>query len=240
MSIYCSLIIQDLNKPFVQNSTRSIVFIREINTSVSNHYVCVKNSVYPNGIDYNLAMLENIYCKFIGERKIGFEFKKPRHALLIVADDKKMIYMFYRQLKDIINGKNIIIGSRRHISDVINRFDPISLDFIPVNRFDTHILNMGILSKLVLENCNLPKMPIQVGYLPIQYLSISNSKLATSLYDQGVFWNWTSIITICDTLQTLKMDSVGLKSLPFEIFFLKNLQTLSVSKNNLVIKYIYY
>jgi len=186
-------------------------------------------------------MLENIYCKFLEEKKIGLEFREPRQALLIVADDKKMLYMFYRQLKDIIAGKNVIIGTR-HMpktvpakNDVNIRFNPMCVEFVAVNSFDSRVLNMTLLNKLVLENCDLPTIPEQTGHLPIKYLSISNSKLATTQYDQDIFWNWASKATICNTLTTLKMDSIGLKSLPLEISFLRNLRTLSASNNNLVI-----
>jgi len=149
--------------------------------------------------------------------------------------------MFFRQIKNIIAGKNVLIGTRQMPKtipakkDLINRFDPMSLNFVAVNRFDNRVLNMRHLCRLVLENCDLQTLPIQIGHLPIKYLSISGSKLPTSRHELDIFWNWTSIMTICQSLTVLKMDSIGLKKLPFEIFFLKNLQTLSVSNNNLVI-----
>jgi len=186
-------------------------------------------------------MLQNIYHNFIQEGKMGLEFSEPRQALLIVCEDKRLLYLFFRQLKNIINGNDVIISTCQMPKNVpaknklINRFDPSSLQFVAVSRFDNRVLNMRHLSKLVLEDCDLPTIPVQIGHLPIKYLSITGSKLPTSENEQDVFWNWTSVTTICSTLTTLKMDSVGIKKLPFEIFFLKNLQTLSASNNSLVI-----
>jgi len=205
------------------------------------YYVCVKNSMYPASKSYKLTMLQNIYRNFIKEGKLGLEFSEPRQALLIVCEDKRLLYLFFRQLKNIIDGNNVIISTRpmpKNVpskNELVNRFDPSSMQFVAVKRFDNRVLNMRFLSKLVLEDCDLPTIPLQIGHLPIKYLSITGSKLPTSENELDVFWNWTSITTICYTLKTLKMDSVGLKKLPFEIFFLKNLQTLSASNNRLVI-----
>jgi len=205
------------------------------------YYVCVKNSMYPTIKTYKLTMLQNIYHSFIKEGKIGLEFSEPRQALLIVCEDKRLLYLFYRQLKNIIDGKDVIMSTHQMPKTVpakhqfINRFHPSTLEFIADGFFDKRILNMRHLSKLVLENCDLPTIPAQIGNCPIKYLSISGSKIPTSQDELDVFWNWTYSTTICNTLKTLKMDSIGLKKLPFEIFFLKNLQTLSASNNSLVI-----
>lgn len=239
MLIYCSLIVQDLTtaRPNTR-SLRSCVMTRQVS---DEYYVCVKNSMFPGIKPYKLTMLQNIYHKFIKEGKMGLEFREPREALLIVCEDKSLLYKFFRQLQNIIKGKNVTIRTRQmpktvpSKNDLINRFDPMSLQFVAVSCFDNRVLNMRQLSKLVLENCYLPIIPVEIGHLPIKYLSISGSTLPTSKIEEDIFWNWTSIATICSTLTTLKMDSVGMKQLPFEIFFLKNLQTLSVSNNNLVI-----
>lgn len=116
-----------------------------------------------------------------------------------------------------------------------NRFDPGSFEFVADTHFDKRILNMKHLNRLILENCNLPTLPIDIGNLPIEYLSLTGSKLATTQIEQDTFWNWMSMNTISNTLDTLKMDSVDLKVLPFETLFLKNLRSLSVSNNSLVI-----
>ncbi|XP_060856421.1 leucine-rich repeat-containing protein 69-like [Metopolophium dirhodum] len=237
MLIHCSLIIQDLTaaRPNTR-SLRSCVMTKKEN---DEYYVCVKNSMYPTIKSYKLTMLQNIYHSFIKEGKMGLEFSEPRQALLIVCEDKRLLYLFFRQLKSIINGNDVIISTRQMPKNVpaknelINRFDPSSLQYVAVSRFDNRVLNMRHLSKLVLEDCDLPTIPVQIGHLPIKYLSITGSKLPTSKNEQDVFWNWTSGTTICYTLTTLKMDSVGIKKLPFEIFFLKNLQTLSASNNSL-------
>ncbi|XP_026815921.1 uncharacterized protein LOC113555647 [Rhopalosiphum maidis] len=240
MLIQCSLIIQNLVPQAEKNnsqSLRSYLLTKKVN---GKYYVRVSNSTYPNGIHYDIAMLEHIYYKFIKERKMGLEFKEPRQMLLIIADDKEMLHSFYHQLIDIINGKNVIIGTR-HLLNMANSnnynnnigCNTKPVDFVDIDRFNNSLLNMKHLGKLVLENCDLPTIPVQIGNLPIKYLSISGSKLPTSQFNQDTFWNWMSMDTICGTLSTLKMDSIGLKSLPFEILFLKNLQTLSAAKNML-------
>jgi hypothetical protein len=241
MLIECSLTIQNLDPPsLISNSPsfRSYLSTKKVN---GKYYVRVSNSTYPNGIHYDIAMLEDIYYKYIKERKMGLEFKVPRQLLLIIADDKDMLYLLYHQLIDIINGKNVVIGTRHLLNTASGNFNhnldysTKPLEFVAINRFDNSLLNMKHLGKLVLENCDLPTIPAEIGSLPIRYLSMSGSKLPTSRFNQNTFWNWMSMDTVCGTLLTLKMDSVGLKSLPFEILFLKNLQTLSAAKNMLVI-----
>lgn len=195
--------------------------------------------MFPNIMSYKLTMLQNIYHKFINDGKIGLEFSEPKQALLIVCDDKRLLYLFFRQLKTIIAGKNVNIRTHLMPKTVptkkvqMNRFDPMALQFSSIQRFDNRILNMRHLKTLLLEDCDLPKIPFQIGQLSLEYFSISGSKLPTSKNEQDVLWNWTSITTICNSLRTLKMDSIGLKTLPFEISFLKNLETLSARNNKL-------
>jgi len=114
-------------------------------------------------------------------------------------------------------------------------FDPMSFDHKAVGRFDRRILNMKHLSTLVLEGCTLLPLPVELGDLPIKYLSLSLSNISFLPPNSIPFWNWMCGDTIGDTLITLKMDSINLRLLPFEIMFLKNLQTLSVAGNSLVI-----
>lgn len=234
MLVRCSLAIQDLNTPQSKGRPlKSCVMTKKVN---DKYYVCVKNSMYPNIKFFNLAMLKNLYNKFITEGKMGLEFRDPKQVLLIDSKHKSEVLMFYTHIKAIVDGKNVKISTHQMPKTVsikkavINRFDPTAIEFIAVDRFDNRILNMRLLSTLVLEKCDLPTIPVEIGHLPIKYLSISGSKLPTN---QDTFWNWTSITKICDTLTILKMDSIGMKKLPFEIMFLKNLQTLSATNNSL-------
>lgn len=237
MLVRCSLTIQDLNSPQSKGrSLKSCVMTKKVN---DKYYVCVKNSMYPNIKFFNLAMLKNLYNKFITEGKMGLEFRDPKQVLLIDSKHKSEVLMFYTHIKAIVDGKNVKISTHKMPKTVsikkavINRFDPTAIEFIAVDRFDNRVLNMRHLSTLVLEKCDLPTIPVEIGRLPIKYLSISGSKLPTN---QDTFWNWMSITKICNTLTVLKMDSIGMKKLPFEIMFLKNLQTLSATNNSLVIK----
>lgn len=147
-------------------------------------------------------------------------------------------------MKDIISGKKVVIGTRNMPKVMppkknVNRFDPGSSEFVAVDHFDKRIINMKQLNKLVLENCALSSLPLEMGHLPISYLSLTGSTLSTLRRDQDIFWDWMTLSTINSTLKTLKMDSVGMENVPFEIKFLKNLETLSVAKNKLVMHNIY-
>uniref|UniRef100_A0A2S2NTU5 Protein lap1 n=1 Tax=Schizaphis graminum TaxID=13262 RepID=A0A2S2NTU5_SCHGA len=234
MLIRCSLAMQDLNIPHSNaRPLKSCVMTKKVN---DNYYLCVKNSMYPNLKCFNLAMLNKVYHKFVAEGKMGLEFKEPKQLLSIDSKDKTEVNMLYAQIKAIVDGKKVIIATRQMPKTVsvkkavMNRFDPMALEFVAIDHFDNRVLNMRHLTTLVLEKCDLPTIPIEIGRLPIKYLNISGSKLPIN---QDTLWNWTSITVICDTLISLKMDSIGIKRLPFEIMFLKNLQTLSATKNKL-------
>jgi hypothetical protein len=236
MLVRCLLTTQDLNiQQLNARPLKSCVLFKRVN---DDYYLCVKNSKYPNIAFFDLTMVKKFYHQFVADGKLGLELIKPKIILLIDSEDKSDVYTLYTLIKDIVDGKKVNIATcqmPKTVSDkkvVVNRFDPTALEFVAVDRFDNRVLNMRHLTTLVLENCELPTIPVEVGSLPITYLSISGSKLPT---DQDTFWNWTSITVICDTLTTLKMDSIGITRLQFEILFLKNLQTLSATKNELVI-----
>ncbi|XP_026818413.1 leucine-rich repeat-containing protein 69-like [Rhopalosiphum maidis] len=234
MLIRCSITMQDLNVP--QWNVRpliSYVMTKKIN---NNYYLCVKNIMFPHDKCFNLAMLNKIYHKFVAEGKMGLEFKEPKHLLSIDSKNKTEVNMLYTHIKAIVEGKKVNIATRQmpksmsSTKAVVNHFDLMALEFVAVNRFDNRVLNMRHLTTLTLKKCDLPTIPIEIGRLKLKYLDISGSKLPIN---QDTFWNWTSMTVICDTLITLKMDSIGIKRLPFEIMFLKNLQTLSATKNKL-------
>lgn len=243
MLIQGTVDIQDINAHHGAGQRRgrplkSYILTKKVNGC---YYLCVKNSMYPNCINYKMSDLDKMFTKCLNERKFGLQFKHPSHLVLIVADDLNMLKMFHRQLQDIIDGKNVNISKRLmpktlSTKNVVNKFDPKSTQFIAIDGFDRRILNMTNLSRLYLNDCIISTLPEQLGHLPITYFSISGCKLPTSsAYDRDTLWNWTSKDTICKTLTTLKMDSIELNKLPFEILFLTNLDTLSVAKNKLVI-----
>lgn len=237
--------IQDLNKNPGRCShrpVRSCVMSKKEN---GEYYVSVKNSNFPNCINYKVSDLKQLHCNFIDEGRLGMRFKQPEHLLLVLADSIPKLKLFLKQIKEIANGKNVAIGTRNMPKTVppkekvVNRYDPLSTEFVAIECFDKRVLNMRQLNKLVLENCTLSSIPLEIGNLPISYLSLSGSKLSEEQYHQDIFWDWMSIDTIENTLKTLKMNSIGLKKIPFEIRFLKNLEALYVANNNLVIINIY-
>ncbi|VVC43715.1 Leucine-rich repeat,Leucine-rich repeat domain, L domain-like,Leucine-rich repeat, typical subtype [Cinara cedri] len=239
MLILCMVDIQNLDAtPWQRNSRffRSCVLSKQSN---DNYYISVKNSKYPNSITYDLAELENVHHKFIKQGKLGLRFEQPNHLVLIKSDDKPLLELFLMQIQNIVIKRPVVIATRHMPRTIppkkkcVNRFNPMSREFVAINRFDNRVLNMKQLNYIVLENCDVPSLPIDVGNLPIAYLSLSNSKLATTQYEQDIFWNWMSMNTISNTLKTLRLDHVDLRVLPFETLFLKNLETLSVSNNNL-------
>lgn len=208
------------------------------------YFVCVKNSEHPATFRYGIAYLERVHNRFVSEGKLSLLFRRPRHMVTVRTDDARMLRLFLNQIQDIVGGKDVKIGSRPMPKTLCakktppappNSLDPMTTEFVAFKRFDPRILNMRHLNKLVLENCVLPNLPEQIGHLPLVYVSLSGSRLGASRYDCDTLWDWMTTGTICNTLKTLKMDSVGLNTLPFEIMFLGNLQTLSVNDNRLVI-----
>jgi hypothetical protein len=185
---------------------------------------------------FNLAMLNTIYFELDGTMKL--EFKEPKVLLSIYSEDNNIeVNMFYHHIKSIHEGKEVIIARRlipQSVSStkaVMTHLDLLAFEFVSVDRFDNRLLNMRNLTTLTMENCDLPSIPVEIGRLSIKYLDISGSKLPIN---QDTFWNWTSVTVICGTLTTLKINSIGITRLPFEIMFLKNLQILSANKNKLV------
>jgi len=186
--------------------------------------------------------MDPIFFSLLKEGRIAFEFKKPRDFLSLEFKSKRMAYVLYRTMEDIFYGKNVIIDNNQnpdalHANNaVIDNFDLNASEIKVVDSFDNRILNMKCLSTLVLEDCNSLVLPEEIGHLPIKNLNISGSEMPTSQHAQDIYWNWTSKPTISGTLRTLKMDSINLTKLPFEILYLKNLQTLSINNNLLVSK----
>lgn len=218
---------------------RSCLLTKKMN---NEYYLSIRNSKYPNCIDYRVKNLNRVHDKFIDDGKLGLGFNHPRHMVLIQSDNRSALKLFLRQISEMFSGKKVNVATRPMPKKVpaakvrsADRFDPESRVFKAVDRFDNRVLNMRHLSSLVLENCTLPSLPQHLGQLPIIYMSLSHSRLAASQYDQDTFWDWMVEDVIGQSLTILKMDSVGLKTLPFEILYLKNLQSLSVSKNKLVI-----
>jgi len=162
--------------------------------------------------------------------KIAFEFKKRREVLSIECKSKRLAYLFYRTMMDIIDWKNVISDTNQNPDAlyankvVIDNFYLNANEFKVIDSFDNRILNMKCLSTLVLEDCNSLVLLEEIGHLPIKNLNISGSEMPTSQHAQDIYWNWTSKPTISGTLTTLKMDTVSLTRLPFEILYLKNLQ----------------
>lgn len=240
MLIHGIIDVQDLNAKSSETwcLLRSCLFSKLVNNI---YYLCVKNSMYPNCITYRVAHLDNVYTKEAARGKISLLFKRPKHRVVLLADNVNMLNLFLHQLHNIIRSKNVVTRAKQMlisnlaVKDITNRFSLTSTEFVAIDHFDRRILNIINLNKLVLENCVLPNLPEQIGDLPLAFLSLSGSTLGASQYERDTLWDWMSVNTINQTLKTLHMDSINLMILPFEILFLKNLETLSISNNKLVI-----
>lgn len=213
-----------------------------LTTKIQDYYCLrIKNSMYPNCITYKIINISKLHTRFSHQGKLGIHFIIPNHVVLFHADDIKMLILLVQQIRDMISGKNVFISERTMPKNVppkkdnVNIYNPMNYEFTANRYFDNRILNMQFLKKLVMENGHLPKLPEQLGNLPIEYLSLSGSLLASTQYNKDTLWDWMSGNTIVNTLTTLKMSSNGLKILPFEILYLRNLQTLCVDHNQLVI-----
>lgn len=217
---------------------RSYVMTEMVNGS---YYLCVKNSMYPNNIRYKLDDLDETHSRFVSEGKLSLRFSQPKHLVLLQGDDKNAVLELLTEIKKIVNGEEVNLAKQQMPKGVVvkkkilDMFNPESFEFIAIERFDNRILNMRNLRRLVLENCSLPFLPEQIGDLPIEYLSLAGSDITPSKQNCGTYWDWMTADTISDTLTSLKLDRLGLDSLPFELMFLKNLQVLSLGNNNLVI-----
>lgn len=195
----------------------------------------VKNQKFPrNSMTYMIADLEGIDSSPITEGRMAICFKLPKHQFIIDAYDGGVIdkpplqlNMFLENLKGIIAKKSINV----RLNELYN---PRFSQYITIDHFDRNKLNLNHLSSLILENCVLSSLPTQIGHLPISYLSLTKSTLGTSQFEQDTFWNWMSVDTIGETLNILEMNSVGLETLPYEIIFLRKLETLSIACNKLV------
>lgn len=239
--------IQDLNFERSGRNTerwlKSFILTKKVNNV---YFVSVKNSMFPNCIDYKCSNIEKMYFKFVVEGKMGFLFKEPKCQLLLESDDKNLLMSFARQIRCILDGDNVVVSNRERMpkslaalrTSVTNIFDPSSKYFEATTNFiDTRILNMNNLQKLLLENVTVNTLPERIGDLPIVYLSLNNLKVSetATTYDRDSLWDWMSKDKIIHTLRVLKMDNIGLNKLPFELSFLKGVQILSVARNNLVI-----
>lgn len=217
---------------------RSYVTSEMVNDS---YYLCVKNSMYPKNIRYKMDDLDEIHSRFVSEGKLSLSFKQPKHLVLLQGDDKKAVLELMTEIRKIMKGEKANVTKQEMPKGVvckkkvIDMFSPESLEFIAIERFDSRILNMRNLRKLVMEKCSLPFFPEQIGDLPLEYLSLNGSDITASQLNTDTYWNWMAADKISDTLTTLKLDHLGLSLLPFELMYLKNLQILSLGNNNLVI-----
>lgn len=231
--------IQDLSGLLKKGrSLRSYVTSEMVNGS---YYLSVKNSMYPNNIRYKLDDLDEMHSRFVSEGKLSLSFARPKHLVLLQGDDKNAVLELMTEIRKVMNGEEVNVTKEQMPKGVVSKkkvldmFSPDLLEFIAIEQFDSRILNMRNLRKLLIENCSLPIFPEKLGDLPIEYLSLSGSDITASPNYRDTYWNWMSADRISDTLTTLKLDRLGLSSLPFELMFLKNLQILSLGNNNLVI-----
>lgn len=246
MQLYGSILIDDLS--LVQKCRtrplRSCIMTTNIQ---GTYFIRIQNSMHPSGINYRISDLVFVYNKFMKDGKLTLRFKEPKHQILFNADDKSLLPHFLEQINNICRGRHVRISSTKlpkkipRKKETINRFGPDTTEFQTIEQFDYRILNMHHLTSLSLKNCPLPVLPAELGNLPIQYLNLSGCSLPSLINQQALLWNWMSGNTINLTLTHLEMNSLDLELIPFEMMYLKNLKTLCMNKNRLVILiYLFY
>lgn len=113
-------------------------------------------------------------------------------------------------------------------------YRPPAGDYVSAARYDrVPDADLGsCLNALVLENVDATALGGQIGRLPVSYVNLSGSKLDTGA--RSANWDWMCADTIGATLTVLIINSVRLRSVPFEIMFLRRLCVLSLASNELV------
>lgn len=219
----------------IHNSLNSLMVLH--NTDPLNDALYLINDAFCL-YDHILYMVKNIDGFFDKELNTGWlaiRFSEPKH--MIIMNSQKDYNLFQEWFYDPLL---VCIKRNCNMTALEREFDTKFTDFLSPGRFDRNTMDIGCLSTIILEGVDLPYLPENLGHTPISYLSISSSKLGLSNYEPETFWDWMSLSIIRNTLKVLEMNSNGLEELPFEIVFLRELTTLSVSRNKLVRSIIYF
>lgn len=189
-------------------------------------FVILSGRSFENSM-YNIKVLKGVYTERVDEGILVFGFRKPKQDVMLITDVPGQAKSFVKNLFNEIALANIKVK-------LDLRYDPDINGYLGLKRFDRNTLDLGNLNVLILENCVLPSLFERIGDLAVSYLSVSGSTLGGNERERDVFWDWMCLDTVGETLKILEMNKVGLKSIPFEILYLKNLHTLSVAENQLV------
>lgn len=172
---------------------------------------------------YDLKHLDGITVPSAELGRLAFRFKHPNHQIVVHADDCCKLSSFLKVFRVAIVNSGL----------PINEVYCFKLPFYHFTRTTKHILNISKLSTLRLENIVLPAVPaVMDPYMPVSYLSLTGSSFG-STHQKNSFWHW-AMNNISETLTYLEMNSMGLKIVPVDILFFKNLQALSLANNELV------
>lgn len=183
-----------------------------------------------NRIMYKVKDIDGFYDSELNNGWLAIRFLEPKHMIILYTQCLRERGRFWEWFV------NPLLISMRHIGGIVldKAFNPKLSKFMGCEYFNRKTMDIGCLSTIILEDVNLPSLPESLGHTPISYISLSRSTLGLSNGEPETFWNWMLKSTICDTLKVLELNSNNLEGLPFEIIFLKELTTLSVSKNKLV------
>uniref|UniRef100_A0A2S2NHV2 Protein lap1 n=1 Tax=Schizaphis graminum TaxID=13262 RepID=A0A2S2NHV2_SCHGA len=178
----------------------------------------------PNQVEFKYKF-HNLDGVIFFDKKIVLRFRKPKHEVLILTNDVDKVENFSKDLMCLTKSLNLNI-SESFQTDILKLFGNKGCNAL-------YGFNIEYLRTVALENCNLSYLPAGIGNLPIVSLSLNGSKLNMPDRGQNYVWDWMTKDIICRTLNEFEMNSIGLKKLPYEIIYLKNLHTLSVSNNAL-------
>lgn len=179
----------------------------------------------PRGLGaYDLADLDGVHT---ADGRAAFRFVRPhsRRQVVVQADGAAGLAAFLRAVR---------AAARRLDARLDDGYRPPIADTVSAGRYDQLPgTDLGShLNALVLVNVDATALGDQIGRLPVSYVNLSGSKLDTS--DRTANWDWMCSDTIGATLTVLVVNSVGLRTVPFEIMFLRRLGVLSLASNKLV------
>lgn len=178
-------------------------------------------------LGYPLQAIEGLFIAPETLSRMAFRFKKTVHEIIVQTEENHMVLKFLQMLTELLGKKNILVKSLQNIFQTdFNQY------MMGIPNFDSQHLDIANLNKLMLENIILPSGPFKMDPTSIVYLSLSGSSFK-SMTQQNSFWDWI-VTSIGEKVTCLVLNNMKLKILPFDIMFMKNLQILSATNNNLV------